>query len=248
MGHLKYPFSISSIKNIRMSVHGFKVFLNICSSALDNFAPRKKKFSRGHYPFLWIKLWSPNEKNMFEKFVKFVTKTNLSKRKLLVIGNTFTAYFFYKRKTNVGKLLRPVLFDNIKPSSNIIWVEGGEINQQSWQKCDCFQNNFFFDAIENLKKSEWAGMTHELMFRTQVWKQFSNIENILLKMLLKNTKTGEKFNFLKVPKCYDRNLELKESHPEQWCACQYFKLLTFLEPISVTFLTNVYVQVNTHLC
>lgn len=117
---------------------------------------QERKFSRGHYPFLWIKLWSPNEKSMFEKFVKFVTKTNLSKRKLLVIGNAFTAYFFYKRKTNVGKLLRPVLFDNIKPSSNIIWVEGGEINQQSWQKCDCFQNNFFFDAIENLKKSEWG--------------------------------------------------------------------------------------------
>ena len=39
------------MKNISTCANGFEIFLNICVSALDNFAPRKKVFTRTQYPF-----------------------------------------------------------------------------------------------------------------------------------------------------------------------------------------------------
>ena len=83
--------------NFNTSGNGLEKCFNIRVSAPDNFAPRKKTYSRGNNDPFMNKALKKTQMKRTRLRNSYLKKKNV-KKKLLMIGNGITVFLLYKRQ------------------------------------------------------------------------------------------------------------------------------------------------------
>ena len=205
-----------SVKNIGIICYGREKFLQLCASVLDNFASRRKKYSRGNNmlfinkPLKSTQMKRSRLRNRYLKTRSEFNKNVYNKQRnyrLSLLWKTKKAYYANLNEKDVTdnkqfwKTVKPMFSDKIRSCDKITLIDGEKIVKQDDENAEIL-NSFFSSAMKNLEEVDpLADQISHPILKARV--KYRNHPSVIA---IGNADNGSHFHF----SCVSTNDVLKE--------------------------------------